>query len=317
MQIQPLSFSTFTAEIFMRIAAIDIGSNAIRLQVSTLFRYNGRDTIKNLEYIRFPLRLGQDVFSQGKILPETAERLYRLMDAFRILLDLYEVASFRACATSAFRDAANGVQIAAEVQNRSGIDIEILSGETEASLLSLALIRHLDDSCNLHIDVGGGSTELNLYLHRKKLDSFSFNLGSVRSLNNGSNSTGWLQMENWLREHLKPEFYPIQAIGTGGNISKLYDLHPGKKKKVKFLTLADLQTVHLMISRMSVEDRIHQLLLNPDRADVILPASEIYLQTMHLAKARKILIPDLGLKDGILETQYQLVKNKIPSYTSL
>ncbi len=300
----------------MRIAAIDIGSNAIRLQVSSLIRYNGKDSIKNLEYIRFPLRLGQDVFRLGKILPETADRFLRLMQAFRILLDLYEVASYRACATSAFRDAENGPELAARVLSETGIEIDVLSGEEEAGLLGLALARHIDSGCNLHIDVGGGSTELNLYFRQEKIASCSFNLGSVRNMNQGASASAWLQVENWLKENIRPEFPPITAIGTGGNISKLYDLHSSKKKKVKSLSLSELQAVHLMVSRMSMEERIHQLMLNPDRADVIVPASEIYLQAMHLARAKKILIPELGLKDGIMETQYQKVKDLIPSYSS-
>jgi len=300
----------------MRIAAVDIGSNAIRLQVSSLIRYNGRDSIKSLEYIRFPLRLGQDVFRLGKIETETADRFVRLMQAFRILLDLYEVAAYRVCATSAFRDAGNGAAIAQRVLDETGIVIDVLSGDEEAALLGLALSRFIDEGCNLHIDVGGGSTELNLYYKREKIASNSFNLGSVRQMAGPAASRTWLEVEEWLRKYLLPEYLPVLAIGTGGNISKLYDLHPGKKKKQKSLSLSELQAVHLMVSRMTVDDRIHQLMLNPDRADVIVPASEIYLQTLHLAKAKKILIPDLGLKDGIIETQYRKVKNLIPAYSS-
>ena len=298
----------------MRVAAIDIGSNAIRMQVCSLIRYNGKDAVKSVEYLRFPLRLGQDVFRGGSILPPTEKKFMKLMQAFRILLDLYEVSSFRACATSAFRDAANGQEIALKVNEVFGIGIEILSGAEEAALLSSALIKSLDDASYLHIDVGGGSTELNLYMNRTKLSSASFNLGSVRLLSRSSSASEWLSMENWLRSQLKPDHQPLTAIGTGGNIAKLYDLYPGKKKKIKYLTLSELQSVHLMISRMSVEERIHQLLLNPDRADVIAPASEIYLQTMHLSGARKMLIPELGLKDGIIESLYQNLRDSIPSY---
>jgi exopolyphosphatase/guanosine-5'-triphosphate,3'-diphosphate pyrophosphatase len=308
----------------MRIAAIDIGSNAIRLQVCSLIRYNGRDTVKNLEYLRFPLRLGQDVFRNqestngipGSIRPETEENFLRLMQAYRILLDLYEVVSYRACATSAFRDASNGEAVAARVLKECGISIEILSGEEEAALISSSIVQTLDAGSNLHIDVGGGSTELNLYYGRQKIASSSFNLGSVRTLGLVVPGLVWLEVEQWIREYIKPELQPLTAIGTGGNIAKLYDLHPGKKKKVKLLTISELQAVHLMISRMSVEERIHQLLLNPDRADVIVPASEIYLQTMHLAKAKKILIPELGLKDGIIHAQYLRLKEKIPAYSA-
>lgn len=300
----------------MRIAAIDIGSNAIRMQVCSLIRYNGKDTVKSVEYLRFPLRLGQDVFREGSILKTTEDKFLKLMQAFRILLDLYEVSAFRACATSAFRDASNGKDLALKVRDSFGIEIDILSGSEEAALISAALVKTLDEGSFLHIDVGGGSTEINLYVNREKRATSSFNLGSVRSLNRNSSSSEWLAMENWLRSQIWPEHYPITAIGTGGNIAKLYDLYPGKKKKVKVLTLSELQAVHLMISRMSVEERIHQLLLNPDRADVIAPASEIYLQTMHLAKAKKILIPELGLKDGIIESLYLRLRDSIPSYTA-
>jgi exopolyphosphatase/guanosine-5'-triphosphate,3'-diphosphate pyrophosphatase len=309
-------FTFFAAQFSMRIAAVDIGSNAIRLQVSTLIRYNGKDTIKNLEYIRFPLRLGQDVFNSGSVLQQTADKFVSLMKAFGILLDLYEVSAYRVCATSAFRDAKNGPELVKRTLEETGIQIEVISGEEEASLLGLALSRFIEKGTCLHIDVGGGSTELNLYSDNEKIASESFRLGSVRNMSGGISSSEWLLVESWLKKNIQHLSMPVTAIGTGGNISKLYDLCGLKKKKLKTLSLSELQDVHLMVSRMSVEERIHQLMLNPDRADVIVPASEIYLQTMQLARAKKIMIPDLGLKDGILETQYQLIKNKIPTYSS-
>jgi exopolyphosphatase/guanosine-5'-triphosphate,3'-diphosphate pyrophosphatase len=309
-------FTFFAIQFSMRIAAVDIGSNAIRLQVSTLIRYNGKDTIKNLEYIRFPLRLGQDVFNSGSVLPQTAEKFVALMKAFSIMLDLYEVSAYRVCATSAFRDAKNGPELAKRTLAETGIQIDVISGEEEAALLGLALSRFVENGTFIHIDVGGGSTELNIYNDKEKLASESFKLGSVRNMSSGISTSEWLHMESWLKKNMHHLPMPVTAIGTGGNISKLYDLCGLKKKKLKSLTLSELQEVHLMVSRMSVEERIHQLMLNPDRADVIVPASEIYLQTMQLAKAKKIVIPDLGLKDGILETQYQIVKDQIPTYSS-
>ena len=309
-------FTFFAIQFSMRIAAVDIGSNAIRLQVSTLIRYNGKDTIKNLEYIRFPLRLGQDVFNSGSVLPQTAEKFVALMKAFSIMLDLYEVSAYRVCATSAFRDAKNGPELAKRTLAETGIQIDVISGEEEAALLGLALSRFVENGTFIHIDVGGGSTELNIYNDKEKLASESFKLGSVRNMSSGISTSEWLHMESWLKKNMHHLPMPVTAIGTGGNISKLYDLCGLKKKKLKSLTLSELQEVHLMVSRMSVEERIHQLMLNPDRADVIVPASEIYLQTMQLSKAKKIVIPDLGLKDGILETQYQIVKDQIPTYSS-
>jgi exopolyphosphatase/guanosine-5'-triphosphate,3'-diphosphate pyrophosphatase len=300
----------------MRIAAIDIGSNAIRLQVSTIIRYNERDIIKNLEYVRFPLRLGQDVFSSGRISAPTEDKFVRLMQSFKILLDLYEVAAFRVCATSAFRESENGPAIAERVMREFGLPIEIISGDEEAALINRAIVRFLDEKNYLHIDVGGGSTELNLYLNREKIASESFQLGSVRNMNHDGFPKAWVLLEEWIQNHISKELQPITAIGTGGNIAKLFDLAATKNKKNRSISLGELSTVHFSVSRMSVEERIHQLMLNPDRADVIVPASEIYLHIMQTAKAKKIIVPDLGLKDGILDTQYEKVRHLLPHHTS-
>lgn len=301
---------------YMRIAAVDIGSNAIRLQVCSVIRYNERDTIKNLEYVRFPLRLGQDVFQHGFILPATEEKFIKLMQAFKLLLDLYEVSAYRVCATSAFREAGNGVQIATRVFEQVGLPLEIIEGDEEAELINLALFQFLDEKTYLHVDVGGGSTELNLYVDRQKVSSESFRLGSVRNMNHENFPNAWVKLDHWVDQHVKKEFQPVVAIGTGGNINKLYELSSTKNKKNKSISLAELSNVHFFISRMSVEERIHQLMLNPDRADVIVPASEIYLHVMQKAKAKKIVVPDLGLKDGIIQSQYLKVKEQIPNFHS-
>lgn len=297
----------------MRVAAIDIGSNAIRLQVSTIVRYNEKDTIKSLEYIRFPLRLGQDVFSEGAILPQTEEKFIRLMGAFKTLLDLYEVAAYRVCATSAFREAENGTRIAVRTFEEIGLPLEIISGDEEANLVNRAIFKFLDEKTYLHIDVGGGSTELNLYVHHEKVASESFQLGSVRNMKHVDFPEAWVKLEKWISDHVHKEFYPVTAIGTGGNISKLFDLSTIKNKKARSINLSELSAVHFLISRMSVDERISQLMLNPDRADVIVPASEIYLHVMQKAKSKKIIVPDLGLKDGIIETLYQKMKDQIPN----
>jgi exopolyphosphatase/guanosine-5'-triphosphate,3'-diphosphate pyrophosphatase len=300
----------------MRVAAIDIGSNAIRLQVSSIIRYNERDTIKNLEYVRFPLRLGQDVFSQGRILKATEEKFIKLMKAYKMLLDLYEVSAYRVCATSAFRESANGAQIAARVFEECGMTLEIISGDEEANLVNKAIFKFLDDKSYLHIDVGGGSTELNLYFNRQKIASESFQLGSVRNMSLDSFPEAWVKLEEWIKENVLKSYYPVIAIGTGGNINKLFELSVTKNKKAKSINLAELSAVHFLISRMSIDERIHQLMLNTDRADVIVPASEIYLHVMQKAKAKKIVVPDLGLKDGIIESQYEKVKDQIPHILS-
>jgi len=300
----------------MRVAAIDIGSNAIRLQVSSIVRYNERDTIKNLEYIRFPLRLGRDVFKEGRILQNSEEKFVKLMKAFKMLIDLYEVSAYRVCATSAFREASNGVAIATRVFEECGMPLEIISGEEEANLVNKAIFKYLDEKNYLHIDVGGGSTELNLYVNKQKIATDSFQLGSVRNMTMSEFPEAWVKLEQWIRDNVLKEYYPVTAIGTGGNINKLFELSATKNKKARSISLGELSSVHFLVSRMSIEERIHQLMLNPDRADVIVPASEIYLHVMQKAKAKKIVVPDLGLKDGIIETQYELVKDQIPHVLS-
>lgn len=300
----------------MRLAAVDIGSNAIRLQVSTVVRYNGRDTIKNLEYIRFPLRLGEDVFRQGRIGPETAEKFVRLMSAYKTLLDLYEVRDFRVCATSAFREAQNGQELALRVFEETGLPLEIISGAEEADLVNRAIFRVLDEKNYLHIDVGGGSTELNLYRDRQKIATESFPLGSVRNMSRTGFPENWVKLEQWMEDHAVRDLSPLTAVGTGGNINKLYELAQVKNKKQRSITLSELSTVHFMVSGMSVEERIHQLMLNPDRADVIVPASEIYLHVMRVARAKKIIVPDLGLKDGIIGLLHDRHRDAILPYTN-
>jgi exopolyphosphatase/guanosine-5'-triphosphate,3'-diphosphate pyrophosphatase len=269
-----------------------------------------------LEYIRFPLRLGQDVFSTGRISEETEEKFIRLMSAYRMLLDLYEVSAFRVCATSALREAENGAEIATRVFEQAGLPLEIISGEEEAELINLALYKYIDEKTYLHVDVGGGSTELNLFVDKKKMASQSFRLGSVRNMDNGRLPDEWLKLDFWIKENIAKDHFPVTAIGTGGNINKLFELATVKNKKNKSITLAELNHVHLFISQMSVEERIHQLMLNPDRADVIVPASLIYLHVMQMAKSKKIVVPDLGLKDGIIHSQYLKVKDQIPNYHS-
>jgi len=238
------------------------------------------------------------------------------MKAYKMLLDLYEVSAYRVCATSAFRESANGAQIAARVFEECGMTLEIISGDEEANLVNKAIFKFLDDKSYLHIDVGGGSTELNLYFNRQKIASESFQLGSVRNMSLDSFPEAWVKLEEWIKENVLKSYYPVIAIGTGGNINKLFELSVTKNKKAKSINLAELSAVHFLISRMSIDERIHQLMLNPDRADVIVPASEIYLHVMQKAKAKKIVVPDLGLKDGIIESQYEKVKDQIPHILS-
>jgi exopolyphosphatase / guanosine-5'-triphosphate,3'-diphosphate pyrophosphatase len=287
----------------LKIAAIDIGSNAIRLQVSNTITFDNSIHFKKIEYVRFPLRLGQDVFSTGKISEERKMKFKKLMKSFMLLLELYEVDYYMACATSAMRESANGPQIVKEVEEETGLKIKVIDGNKEALLINNAISSFLSDKTYLHIDVGGGSTELNIYLGGKKVASRSFKIGSVRRMDNQDSPTIWKGMQKWIAENVKKEFGPVISVGTGGNINKIFEL--AKKKPGKTMSLQKVKQVQQMVSAYTVEERINRLQMNPDRADVIIPASEIYIAVMEWARSRTIMVPDVGLKDGILLHLYE------------
>tara|TARA_A100000171_G_scaffold50689_1_gene62770 strand:+ start:750 stop:1658 length:909 start_codon:yes stop_codon:yes gene_type:complete len=288
----------------IRLAAIDIGSNAIRFQVTNVLSYEGQHIFKRLEYIRFPLRLGEDVFKLKKIGSEKEDKFLRLMHSFKLLLDLYEVDDYYACATSAMREAENGYKIAEKVNQLFGLKIKIISGETEAELINRVVLKKLDPQNYLHIDVGGGSTELNLISNGKKLASKSFKIGSVRSIEQIESTDILDNIDNWIRQYITGKYKVITAIGTGGNINKVHDL-ANKRKIDRSLTLKDVQNVQTYVEGFTLEERIFKLQLNHDRADVIIPASHIYMHVMKSAKCRKILVPDVGLKDGVMHMLYE------------
>jgi exopolyphosphatase/guanosine-5'-triphosphate,3'-diphosphate pyrophosphatase len=282
----------------MKIAAIDIGSNAIRFQVSSVLNQNKQLLFKKLEYVRFPLRLGHDVFSTGRIGDRSIGKFMKLMMAFKLLLELYEVDDYMICATSAMRESENGFDLAARVKHELGIEINIIDGNLEAELINNAIASYLGDQSYLHIDVGGGSTELNLYVAGKKIKTRSFKVGSVRVLEHTDKPIMWEDMEKWVKEHVKKGYGKITAVGTGGNISKIFEL--AKLKPGRRLSLKRVNQIRDMIESYSIEDRIFKLQMNPDRADVIVPASTIYIQVMEWAHASSILVPEVGLKDGIM-----------------
>lgn len=287
----------------MKLAAIDIGSNAIRLQVSHTIQTKGILNFKKLEYVRFPLRLGHDVFNTGSISPGNVIKFKKLMQSYKILVDLFEVDDFMGCATSAMREAKNGRQLIKEVEEELNLKINIIDGQREAILINNAIHSFLDHTKNyLHIDVGGGSTELNVYVKGKKVATRSFKIGSVRRLEHHDSPIIWKNMKKWVEDNLKG-FKNLIAIGTGGNINKLFEMasaKPGKKVK-----LSKLQELKEQISSMPMHERIHELQLNPDRADVIVPASDIYISVMQWAKTEVMLVPAVGLKDGIMLYLYQ------------
>ncbi len=296
----------------MKLAAIDIGSNAIRLQVTTTLpskKGEKKPVFKKLEYVRFPLRLGHDVFTINEISEKNRIKFKKLMRAFRLLLDLYEVDDYFACATSAMREAKNGRVLANEVYSEIGLKINIIDGDREALLINDVINAYLDEKTYLHIDVGGGSTELNLYTKGEKISAKSFKIGSVRRLEHLDSPEIWEEMRAWVKESIKKSYGEVTAIGTGGNINKIYDL--SHKKSGKTLSLKKVKEIQGMLKSYTNTERISILQLNPDRADVIIPASDIYISVMEWAKSDAIMIPDVGLKDGILLHLYKKNTNPI------
>jgi exopolyphosphatase/guanosine-5'-triphosphate,3'-diphosphate pyrophosphatase len=287
----------------LKLAAIDIGSNAIRFQVSTVLDNNSIVLFKKLEYVRFPLRLGHDVFTTGSISLQSRGKFKKLMKAYKLLLELYEVQDHMFCATSAMREAENGQDLVREVFEEFGITIHIIDGNREAELINRAIHSFLTDKTYLHIDVGGGSTELNLYAGGKKLKTRSFKIGSVRVLEGNDSPLIWRAMEHWVKEHVKKNYGKVTAVGTGGNISKIFEL--AQLKPGKTMSLNKIRELRSMIANYSLEERVYKLQMNPDRADVIIPASDIYTKVMEWAHASSILVPDVGLKDGMMLLMFE------------
>jgi exopolyphosphatase/guanosine-5'-triphosphate,3'-diphosphate pyrophosphatase len=294
----------------LKLAAIDIGSNAIRFQVSTVLTNDQTHPVfKKLEYVRFPLRLGHDVFTTNRISDKSIEKFKKLMKTYKLLIELYEVDDYMFCATSAMRESENGPQLVEEVKEELGIIINIIDGNLEAEITNRAISSFLTDKTYLHIDVGGGSTELNLYADGKKIKTRSFKIGSVRVLEGNDSPLIWKDMEAWVKDNVKKSYGKVTAVGTGGNISKIFEL--AHKKPGTTISLRKVKEIRKMVEGLSLEDRIYKLQMNPDRADVIVPASDIYTKVMEWAHAQSILVPEVGLKDGIMLHLYeQSIKQK-------
>lgn len=294
----------------MKFAAIDIGSNAARLQISSVLENEGVISFKRIEYVRFALRLGHDVFSDGMISPESEVRIFKLMHAYKLLMDLHEVKDYAICATSAMREASNSSEIITRIHKILDMKIQLIDGSREAELINDVVVQSLHPKKNyLHIDVGGGSTELNIYRHREKLASKSFKIGSVRLLEGTEKEGDWEKMKNWISQQKELISGDIEAIGTGGNIAKLFNLSKPSAEE-KSMTFDALFEMAAYVGSFSFEDRVNKLRLNTDRADVIVPAASIYLTAMELGGCKTILVPDLGLKDGILQMLYDRYLNR-------
>lgn len=288
-------------------AAIDIGSNAVRL----LIKREDPDTdlpellLKKLLLVRVPLRLGFDVFSKGEVSEKKADNLVRLMKSYKQLIKIYEVDRLRACATSAIRDASNGQEILKKIKKETDIEVDILAGEEEARIVYNNHVERggLESGAYLFVDVGGGSTELNFLDNGHLVSSRSFNIGTVRILTGKVKQKEWDTLNDYL-ERLADNYPDITIIGSGGNINKLFKLAEEKDKKNKSFTVSELSKLYHTLKPLSIEQRMDRYGMREDRADVIIPAAEIFLTIASTADVKTIIVPNIGVADGIIDGLY-------------
>lgn len=284
--------------------AIDIGSNAIRLLVSNIIIKEGKETqFKKSSLVRVPIRLGADAFVKGVISDENITRMIDAMKAFQLLMNVHNVEKYKACATSAMREAKNGDDVVQQILKETGIKIDIIGGKEEAAIISSTDLNQLieSDSSYLYVDVGGGSTEFTIFSRGKITNSKSFKMGTVRLLNNKKsvNKEIFANVEKWITKNTKG-LKNIALIGSGGNINKLFKM--SGRTEGKPMSYIYLNAQYQFLKQMSYQERISELSLNPDRADVIIPATKIYLSAMKWSGARKIYVPKIGLSDGIIKS---------------
>jgi exopolyphosphatase/guanosine-5'-triphosphate,3'-diphosphate pyrophosphatase len=298
----------------MRLAAIDIGSNAARLLISDVSTNNGRAEFNKVNLVRVPLRLGFDVFDQKEISAEKTDMILHTIKAYKHLIEAYKVDHLKAAATSAMRDAANAQAIIDQVERETGILIEVISGGSEASLIYENHIAENMDKSNayLYIDVGGGSTELTFFAENKLVFSASFNIGTIRLLKGQVDDAQWETMKEFIKKETRAYTDHIIAIGSGGNINKIFSL--SKRKEGKSLSIDMLKDYYKEFSAFELQERMRVYKLREDRADVIVPALLIYINTMRWANAPEIFVPKIGLADGLIQHLYEDLQ-KSPNFS--
>jgi exopolyphosphatase/guanosine-5'-triphosphate,3'-diphosphate pyrophosphatase len=287
-------------------AAIDIGSNAVRMLVANVVEYEKKTIFLKNSLVRIPVRLGQDAFSEGKISEVNIKRIIKSMKAFKLLMKVHGVKDYLAFATSALREAKNGSKVVEKVLEKSGIKIVIIDGKKEAKIISNTTIFDTisKEKTFLYVDVGGGSTEFSVLIKGKRTYSKSFKIGTVRLLNDKVSDETWQAAEEWVNEHTQGH-EKIYLLGTGGNINKLHKMAGIKDDRpISYLTLNALSN---KLNLLTYEERIVKLGLNPDRSDVILPAAKLFLKTLNWSGAKDIYVPKVGLSDGMIR---ELCKNK-------
>ena len=285
-------------------AAIDIGSNAVRMLIANVIEEeNKQPKFKKSALIRVPIRLGQDAFTVGEISEANITKMKDTMSAFKLLMKSYEVERYMACATSAMREAKNGTDVVQSIKSHAAIDIDIIDGKKEAAIIASTDLKTFieRDKSYLYIDVGGGSTEFTIFSRGKILNSKSFKIGTVRLINKTVDESIWDEIEIWIKRNTQ-HLEKIVMIGSGGNINKIHKL--SGKTNDKPLSYIFLNAQYHFLNAMSYTERIVEMGLNPDRADVIIPALKIYLNAMKWCGAKKVYVPKIGLSDGIIKTLY-------------
>ena len=283
-----------------KLAAIDIGSNAVRLLISSVIKRTNDDTLyKKISLVRVPLRLGEDVFSKGKLSKKSIKKLSEALKAFKLLMILHRVDAFKAVATSAMREALNSSKIIDDIFKSHDILIDIISGKDEATIIANVFLKSKLNFSNhyLYVDVGGGSTELNIIIDHKIVKSKSFKIGTVRALKNNIDKNEWISFENWIDENTIGK-QNIIVIGSGGNASKILKI--SNKKTTEIIDYNELTGIENLIKNLNFNQRVADLQLNPDRADVIIPAIKIYLLAMSKCKSKSFIAPRIGLADGVI-----------------
>ncbi|MFZ4398941.1 MAG: Ppx/GppA family phosphatase [Bacteroidales bacterium] len=289
----------------MLFASIDIGSNAIRLLFANVYVSDMKlTTAAKATLVRIPLRLGEDVFKTGKVSEERIQKLLKTLEAFKLLIDVYNPLSFEACATAAMREASNKNEIIERIKNEAKLDVRIIDGMEEASIIrsSNDIDFNNDYKTTMYIDVGGGSTEISILRNHKFVTCNSFNIGTVRILNKKVEEASWEDMKAWLAS-FKNDFGRINCIGTGGNINRLTKLYGDQIENT--LSFAQLKFAYKQLKAIPLQERIEKMGMRPDRADVIVPAAKIFQTIMKAAGIESIIAPKVGLADGLIYRLYE------------
>lgn len=292
------------------LAAIDVGSNASRLLIKTIcLDLESKITMRKALFLRVPLRLGMEVFKKGKISDEKEDEFVRTMKAYKQLMKVFHVKDYRACATSAMRDAKNGKQVLKHINEETGLKMEILSGDEESQIIyDIHLSQIQDDNNYLYVDVGGGSTEITFISKVQRIMSHSYNIGTVRVLNEAVKTEELQHVKDELKK-ITSGYSDITIIGSGGNINKLYRIANKRDKQESVLPVETLVKLRDRLAKMSIDERMNVFNMKPDRADVIVPAAEIFIMIAQSVNAKKIRVPNVGLADGLINDMAQQIVN--------